>query len=81
MKSLWNDAEAAQFTGPLGPRVYSSRLLGRDPTLVLQRGYAWLADEEGRTITQVGQTFAGQALQATLADGKVDLTVSPREKN
>jgi len=52
-----------------------------DPTLVLQRGYAWLADEEGRTITQVGQTFAGQALQATLADGKVDLTVSPREKN
>ena len=52
-----------------------------DPTLVLQRGYAWLSDEEGRTITQVGQTFAGQALQATLADGKVDLTVSPRSKN
>lgn len=38
MKSLWNDAEAAQFTGPLGPRVYSSRLLGRDPTLVLHGG-------------------------------------------
>jgi len=52
-----------------------------DPTLVLQRGYAWLSDEEGRTITQVGQTFAGQTLQATLADGKVDLTVSPRGKN
>jgi rhamnose utilization protein RhaD (predicted bifunctional aldolase and dehydrogenase) len=30
MKSLWNDAEAAQYTGPLGPRVYTSRLLGRD---------------------------------------------------
>ena len=28
MKSLWSDAEAAQFTGPLGPRVYTSRLLG-----------------------------------------------------
>ena len=28
MKSLWNDAEAAQFTGPLGLRVYTSRLLG-----------------------------------------------------
>jgi len=38
MKSLWSDAEAAQFTGPLGPRVYTSRLLGRDKTLVLHGG-------------------------------------------
>ena len=38
MQSLWNDTEAAQFTGPLGPRVYTSRLLGRDKTLVLHGG-------------------------------------------
>ena len=38
MKSLWSDAEAAQFSGPLGPRVYSSRLLGRDKSLVLHGG-------------------------------------------
>ena len=38
MKSLWSEAEAAQFTGPLGPRVYSSRLLGRDRSLVLHGG-------------------------------------------
>ena len=38
MKSLWSEAEAAQFTGPLGPRVYSSRLLGRDKSLVLHGG-------------------------------------------
>ncbi|HEY3077885.1 MAG TPA: bifunctional aldolase/short-chain dehydrogenase [Burkholderiales bacterium] len=38
MKSLWSDAEAARFTGPLGPRVYSSRLLGRDKSLVLHGG-------------------------------------------
>jgi rhamnose utilization protein RhaD (predicted bifunctional aldolase and dehydrogenase)/NAD(P)-dependent dehydrogenase (short-subunit alcohol dehydrogenase family) len=38
MKSLWNDAEAAQFTGPLGLRVYTSRLLGRDKSLVLHGG-------------------------------------------
>jgi rhamnose utilization protein RhaD (predicted bifunctional aldolase and dehydrogenase)/NAD(P)-dependent dehydrogenase (short-subunit alcohol dehydrogenase family) len=38
MKSLWNDAEAAQFAGPLGPRVYTSRLLGRDRSLVLHGG-------------------------------------------
>jgi exodeoxyribonuclease VII large subunit len=53
------------------------RLRLLDPALVLQRGYAWLSDEDGRTISSVKQTFAGQALQATLADGKVDLTVSP----
>src|SRR6185503_9180149 len=38
MKSLWSDADAAQFTGPLGPRVYTSRLLGRDRSLVLHGG-------------------------------------------
>jgi rhamnose utilization protein RhaD (predicted bifunctional aldolase and dehydrogenase)/NAD(P)-dependent dehydrogenase (short-subunit alcohol dehydrogenase family) len=38
MKSLWSDAEAGQFTGPLGPRVYTSRLLGRDRSLVLHGG-------------------------------------------
>ena len=38
MKSLWSDAEAAQYSGPLGPRVYTSRLLGRDKSLVLHGG-------------------------------------------
>lgn len=38
MKSLWNDAEAAKFSGPLGLRVYTSRLLGRDKSLVLHGG-------------------------------------------
>jgi rhamnose utilization protein RhaD (predicted bifunctional aldolase and dehydrogenase)/NAD(P)-dependent dehydrogenase (short-subunit alcohol dehydrogenase family) len=38
MKSLWSDVEAAQFGGPLGPRVYTSRLLGRDKSLVLHGG-------------------------------------------
>jgi rhamnose utilization protein RhaD (predicted bifunctional aldolase and dehydrogenase)/NAD(P)-dependent dehydrogenase (short-subunit alcohol dehydrogenase family) len=38
MKSLWNDAEAAQFEGDLQLRVYTSRLLGREPALVLHGG-------------------------------------------
>lgn len=38
MKSLWNDQEAARFSGDLGLRVYSSRLLGREPALVLHGG-------------------------------------------
>ncbi len=38
MKSLWNDADATLHPGPLGPRVYTSRLLGRDKSLVLHGG-------------------------------------------
>ncbi len=38
MKSLWNSAEAAKFDGPLGQRVYTSRLLGMDKSLVLHGG-------------------------------------------
>ena len=38
MRSLWNDDEAARFEGELGQRVYTSRLLGRDTTLVLHGG-------------------------------------------
>src|SRR6185295_6372061 len=38
MKSRWSDAEAAEYAGPLGPRVYTSRLLGRDKSLVLHGG-------------------------------------------
>lgn len=48
-----------------------------DPKLVLQRGFAWLSDAEGQAITSVAQTAEGQALQATLADGVVDLRVAP----
>ena len=38
MKNLWNDTEAARFEGDLGLRIYTSRLLGRDPSLVLHGG-------------------------------------------
>lgn len=51
------------------------RLQLLDPTLVLQRGFAWLRDTHGHAVTSVRQTRAGQALRASLADGEVDLTV------
>lgn len=38
MKSLWDDEEVKQFDDELGLRVYSSRLLGRDTSLVLHGG-------------------------------------------
>lgn len=39
MQSLWNESEAAAFADdPLALRVYTSRLLGGDPSLVLHGG-------------------------------------------
>ena len=49
MTSHWSDSEAAEFsTNALNLRVYSSRLLGRDPQLVLHGG--------GNTSVKVRQT-------------------------
>ena len=46
-----------------------------NPRLVLERGFAWLSDEKGVAISSVKQTKVGEPVQATLADGLVDLSV------
>ena len=46
-----------------------------DPQLVLQRGYTLLTDRQGHVVTSVHQAPPGAALQATLADGALDLLV------
>ena len=38
MKSLWNDAEGADCKTEIAQRVYTSRLIGREPSLVLHGG-------------------------------------------
>ncbi|QDL54052.1 exodeoxyribonuclease VII large subunit [Rhodoferax aquaticus] len=51
------------------------RLKLLDPSLVLQRGYAWLSDDVGGPLGSVTQFQPGQHVKATLADGVVDLGV------
>jgi len=53
----------------------STALAMLDPQLVLQRGYAMLTDENGQVVTRVAQASPGQALQAHLSDGQLDLSV------
>lgn len=48
MSAGWDAAQAAAFPGELGERIYSSRLLGSDPTLVLHGG--------GNTSVKLRQT-------------------------
>ena len=55
--------------------VAEQGLTALDPRLVLQRGYAWLANEQGQAITGVAQVKAGQVVQASLADGQLNLSV------
>jgi exodeoxyribonuclease VII large subunit len=54
----------------------SALLLGSmDPALVLQRGYAWLEDAQGKAVTSVEELENGQLVQARLADGLANLEV------
>jgi len=57
------------------------RLEMLDQRLVLQRGFAWLADGQGQAIASVAELDVGQTVQATLADGRVDLQVQSKMHN
>ncbi len=54
------------------------RLHAHDPQQVLARGYAWLSDDQGRSVTRAAQVRPGQALQARWADGQAQLRVESR---
>lgn len=58
-----------------GLEALQSRLHALDPQRVLERGYAWLSDEQGRPVTQAAQAEVGQSLSAVLADGHLQVTV------
>ncbi len=53
----------------------ATRLQLLDPQLVLRRGYAWLADTQGRSLTAASQAEPGQHIKARLADGQLWLEV------
>ncbi len=59
----------------------AARLNALAPQQVLQRGYAWVADAQGRALTSVAQVQAGQQLQAQLRDGVLQAQVLAVEPN
>lgn len=62
MKSLWSDKAARKFPGDLGKRVYTSRLLGADPELVLHGG--------GNTSVKTAETdFFGDPVEVIHVKG------------
>lgn len=53
----------------------SLRVQAQDPRQVLQRGYAWVADEQGRPLTSATQVSPGQAVSAVWRDGSATVVV------
>ena len=53
-----------------------ARLQLLDPRLVLQRGYALLTDDQGHVLTCAQQVKPGQAVQAELSEGRLEMTVN-----
>ena len=57
----------------------AARLDLLDPARTLARGWAWLADEQGRPLVAVADLAVGQRIGARLADGRVEATVTAVE--
>lgn len=53
-----------------------ARLHSANPRRVLERGYAWVTDDAGCVVQSVARLVRGQALLATLADGRVGVQVT-----
>ena len=53
----------------------AARLSALDPSRVLARGYAWLADEQGAPVQSVARLACGQSLRAVLHDGSAQVVV------
>jgi exodeoxyribonuclease VII large subunit len=56
--------------------VVEARLVALDPQRVLARGFAWLADAQGRTLTSITSVQPGEAVTARLADGELDAHIT-----
>ena len=63
----------------LGLEHTIERVRALSPLATLNRGYAILADGDGRTIDRVAATEPGAGLVARLADGRLNLTVTDIE--
>jgi exodeoxyribonuclease VII large subunit len=80
MQSLW-PSQLATAVSRMQDRLERAErgLALLDPQLVLQRGYAWVTDEAGQTVTSTKKLTLGQALQVQLSQGQAAVTVRDLE--
>jgi exodeoxyribonuclease VII large subunit len=91
LRQQWKDLNTLQSGFPQrvrlaikGPEERLDRAALRlgllDPTLVLQRGYAWVSDASGATVTRASRLKLGQVLHVRLAQGETDVQVLNGQK-
>ena len=86
MKNLWNKSHAAKYKDDLDLRVYSSRLLGKDTSLVLHGGgntsvnsfYTDIFNQKSRVIFVKG---SGWDMSNLNHQGIPGLTTSTKDDN
>ena len=59
----------------------AAKLSTLDPSRVLERGYVWLSDAQGRATTTVASLHVGDALNAVFADGRAGVQVTTIESS
>jgi exodeoxyribonuclease VII large subunit len=52
-----------------------ARVQGADPRTILSRGFAWVKDESGRTISTADASLKGSKIEVRLRDGVLDARV------
>lgn len=60
--------------------VYAERMRGLSPLRKLSQGYAFVANEEGKTINSIKQVEKGQKLFISVTDGNLEATIDKIEK-
>ncbi len=55
--------------------IYLERMKGLSPLEKLNQGYAYAADERGRTVKRIGQVSPGEKLSVYVRDGVIETTV------
>lgn len=60
--------------------VYAEQMKGLSPLRKLSQGYAFVSDEEGKTVKSVNQVEKGQKLRISVTDGNLEATIDKIEK-
>lgn len=55
--------------------VYSERLSGLSPLKQLERGYAFVTDSKGQTVTSAGTVSPGDMLEIRLSEGSIEAEI------
>ncbi|MBO5669756.1 MAG: exodeoxyribonuclease VII large subunit, partial [Candidatus Methanomethylophilaceae archaeon] len=59
----------------------SAHLTSLDPNRVLDRGYSYITDGSGRTVTSVGSLTEGSSINIRMRDGRAVAEVKEVERN